>query len=155
MAERARGALALRTAAEGDLAALVALLDAESLPTVDIVPAHASRFIVATDGRRLAGAIGLEPAADAGLLRSLVVAPGYRGRGLGRRLVEALVRRARDRGAGALWLLTLDAADYFARFGFERRSRDTAPAAIRATAEFDRLCPDGATLMSRPLRQSP
>ena len=41
------------------------------------------QFVIAEEERALVGAVGLESHGGAGLLRSLVVAPGFRGEGVG------------------------------------------------------------------------
>ena len=52
-------------------------------------------------------------------LRELMVAPGHRGRGVGGLLVDAVVERARGRGAVEVTVPTRRARDYYLRFGFE------------------------------------
>ena len=69
------------------------------------------------------------------------------GNGLGRALYFNVRERARSRGVGALYLLTTTAADYFERLGFIRESRESAPVALRASAEFRGACPASATLL--------
>jgi amino-acid N-acetyltransferase len=51
-----------------------------------------------------------------------------------------------------LYLLTTTAAAFFARHGYETVERDTVPARIRGTTEFDDLCPDSAVCMRKRLR---
>mgnify|MGYP000866692221 CR=1 FL=1 len=93
---------------------------------------------------------GFSPGEDA-LLRSVVVAPSARTRGIGRALVEALAQRAQERGAQRLWLLTTDAAPFFARLGWAVMDRAQAPPAIAASRQFAGLCPASATFMARTL----
>lgn len=81
------------------------------------------------------------------MLRSLVAPTSVRGRGEGRRMVEALCNQAAENDASQVWLLTTDAADFFASCGFERASRDDAPQTLRTTRQFANLCPASATLM--------
>jgi amino-acid N-acetyltransferase len=83
------------------------------------------------------------------LLRSLVVAPAHRGRGLGDGLVRRLERAAADWGVERFWLLTTTAKTFFARRGFRVTPRADAPAEIAATHEFKSLCPSTATCMTR------
>ena len=122
------------------------------LPTEDLGDGASVEFIVATgaDGQRL-GAIGVEQHGSYGLLRSLVVVPDARGRGVGGHLVTALERRTRDLDLRELWLLTIDAERFFLARGFEIVARESVPAAIRATAEFSSLCPDTAHVMCKGL----
>ncbi len=74
-----------------------------------------------------------------------------RGRRLGQRLCEKLVRHARAQGVRELYLLTLDAEAYFGALGFRRIERASAPEAIQGTRQFEGLCPTSATLMVRDL----
>lgn len=93
------------------------------------------------------GAIGLEPYPPAGLLRSLVVAPAYRGAGTATALVARLLETADARGVTDLWLLTTSAAPFFARLGFTPADRAAAPEGVRGCAEFREACPASATCL--------
>jgi amino-acid N-acetyltransferase len=74
----------LNEAAAEDLPSIVALLAQAGQPTSDIGPAALGEFIVALDAGQVIGAVGLERHGEHGLLRSLVVASGWRDQGLGR-----------------------------------------------------------------------
>jgi amino-acid N-acetyltransferase len=106
-------------------------------------------FLVAEQEGGVVGACGLEQHGGDALLRSVVVDAGFRGGGVGRLLVDAALRRARERGLAEVYLLTTSAPEYFARLGFGFRSRDAAPAAIRESWEFRAGCPASARFMSR------
>lgn len=109
-------------------------------------------FVVATDGDELVGVVGVEPCGTRyGLLRSAVVASHWRGKGIGRDLVERVIGDARRRGVEALYLLTTTAEDYFPLFGFSRTTREEVPDAVRATEEFREACPASAAVMMRTL----
>ncbi len=54
---------------------------------------------------------------DLGELRTLAVAPGLTGSGIGRALVAALLERARDLGVSRVFCLTFE-TEFFARAGF-------------------------------------
>jgi amino-acid N-acetyltransferase len=123
------------------------LLSASDLPHDDLTPSHLEHFVVATEGDALAGVVGAELFDDVGLLRSLAVAPSSRGDGVGARLTTAIERYARRQGVTALYLLTMTAAEYFERRGYERIERDSLPDAIQATDEAARLCPSSAICM--------
>jgi N-acetylglutamate synthase-like GNAT family acetyltransferase len=140
----------IRPARATDLPRVAALLDAESLPTADLATSRIA-FWIAEDDSGLVAAIGLEQHADAGLLRSLVVAPAQRGAGHARGLVEAVEAEARARGIRDLVLLTQTAALFFARAGYAPIARDDAPRAVRDSAEFRALCPASATCMRKVL----
>ncbi len=59
-------------------------------------------------------------------VRSLAVAPQYRGSGLGREIVEALVKQARRRGLEMVFAFTY-AVPFFSRMGFVPIGRDLVP----------------------------
>ena len=138
----------IRPAHATDLPRIAALLDAEALPTADLATSRIA-FWIAEDDTGLVAAIGLEQHANAGLLRSLVVAPAHRGVGHARGLVEALEGEAHARGIRDLVLLTQTAAPFFARAGYAPIARDDAPRAVRDSAEFRALCPASATCMHK------
>ncbi len=108
---------------------------------------HLDDFLLAESGRSLVGAIGLERYGRIVLLRSLAVAPEAEGRGLGARLVEALLERARRLGVDEVYLLTTSAAGYFPRFGFEAVSRAELPASLSASEQLRGACPASALPM--------
>lgn len=144
--------LKVRQAVSRDLPVCIEFLEAAGLPTAD-VSLDRIALIAEVDGS-VAGLIGLEKFGDTGLLRSLVVDNRYRKSGFGRTLVEKLEQHATEEGIERLWLLTIDAAGYFERFGYRPKQRTDAPPAIRATDEFAELCPDDAVLMMKTLVRS-
>lgn len=143
----------IRRAKDSDLPAVERLLTASDLPT-DGVRDTFSSFVVADDNGAITGAIGLEKYGSAALLRSAVVSAESRGSGIGRKLVEQLLRRAEEAGVDELYLLTTTAEDYFPRFGFIRTSRTAVPDAVKSSAEFRGACPDTAVVMTRRLGQA-
>jgi len=143
--------LQIAPGAESDLENLKTWLAAAGLPLEDLTAAHMRNFLIATAGDTAVGMIGLEQFDDIGLLRSLVVEPSSRRHGAGQALVRALEEHSTSAGITELWLLTIDADEYFARLGFEAMSRDAAPASIQMTDEFSRLCPGDAILMRKYL----
>jgi N-acetylglutamate synthase-like GNAT family acetyltransferase len=109
-------------------------------------------FVVADEGKKIVGVVGVETCCDRyALLRSTAVSPSWRGRGLGRRLVERAVSEAEGRGIDALYLLTTTAETYFPSFGFSTVTRDQVPDEVKASDEFRSACPASATVMMRPL----
>ena len=142
--------LTLRRADERERSYVETLLDANELPTADVRTTPA-RFYVGYVGDERVGIAGLESDGTDGLLRSVVVEQSARGNGFGTALCDALERRARADGVETLYLLTTTAADFFADRGYEELERADAPAAIRATTEFDELCPASATCMRKQL----
>ena len=138
----------IRKATNRDLDAVEGLLSANDLP-LDGVKENLSGFIVAEEGGRVIGAVGLERFGSVALLRSAVVSEGRRGGGVGRRLVEHILDYAKSDGIEELFLLTTTAEDYFPRFGFTRTTRSAVPPAVKASAEFQGACPDTALVMTR------
>ena len=130
--------------------AFVEVLAAEHLPTDDLAEPGRAFFRIWRDGERL-GFGGYELQGEDALLRSLVVVPGLRGQGLGRKVTEAVLRAAVEDGARRAWLLTTSAAPFFERMGFAPIARDDAPESIRSTRQAAQLCPSSAALMMRPL----
>lgn len=61
----------------------------------------------------------------------LAVNPPHRAANVGRRLVELLLRRARDRGARRVFVLTTQAIDFFRAAGFRDAGLASLPAARR------------------------
>ena len=125
------------------------LLSEAGLPTEDLTIERLA--LVAERNGRVAGMIGLERFDGLGLLRSLVVSRDNRRGGLGKALVGALEQMAVDSNMAELWLLTIDADAWFARLGYEAQQRELAPAEIRETDEFSKLCPGDAVLMRKIL----
>lgn len=140
----------IRTATDDDLPRILALLTQSSLPTEDLADAMATFLVDERDGA-LAGVIGLQRFGQAGLLRSLAVAPAYQGQGIARRLVVALETEARLQEIDALYLLTQTAERFFTLQAFEAMPREQAPAALQASAEFHSLCPASAVCMRKRL----
>ena len=140
-----------------DLNQLEALLSSNGLPAEDCAE-QGDIFYGIFDGDELIAAGGLEAAAGYSLLRSIVVKPDYRRRGLARMLAEFLLEQARSQGRAAVYLLTETAAEYFEKLGFSRVARVQVPPAIAATRQFSSLCPDTATCLvlelprDRPVR---
>ena len=128
-----------------------ALLAECSLPTSDLTPELLAHFVLCREGARVVGVVGIEVAGDAALLRSLAVVTGERGGGIGRELVRRAEAHARGLGVHALYLLTTTADPFFAASGYGTVPRDSAPDAVRATAEFSTLCPSTSVCMTKRL----
>lgn len=146
----------LRRAALDDESDVAALLTASALP-LDGVHEALPCFVVAEDAGAIVGVAGIEECGRAGehaLLRSVAIAPAWRGRGLGRALVTRAIADAEARGARALYLLTTTAEGYFPSFGFTATTREQVPDDVRATREFQGACPASATVMALQLSTS-
>ena len=122
-----------------------------NLPVADISISSPPQFF----GFRLAGSVvavvGLEQFQSVGLLRSLAVSPGHRGRGLARELVSFVESFALSQGVESLFLLTTTAEAFFVASGYGPASRQEAPQAIQATPQFSGLCPSSSAFLSKRL----
>jgi amino-acid N-acetyltransferase len=143
----------IRKAKVEELSKMLQLLERAELPG-DGVAEHLSNFLVAEDENDLVGTAGLEVYERVGLLRSLAVNPGIRGKGLGARLVESILALAREQDLETVYLLTTTADTYFPKFGFEKISRDELDPRLSASEELRGACPQTAICMKLSLRKS-
>ena len=130
----------------GDWERVAALLTAARLPLAG-AQENLPGFLLALRGEELVGSAGLERHGADALLRSVAVAETERGRGLGVALVRALLAKAANDGVANVVLLTETAESFFARLGFRRIPREDAPASVRASVEFQSVCPQSAAVM--------
>jgi amino-acid N-acetyltransferase len=124
------------------------------LPVSDISPSHPPVFFGIRSESILTAVIGLELFGSVGMLRSLAVAPAYRGHGLGGELLAFAERHAASCGVKTLFLLTTTAAEFFIHRGFAPADRSCAPAEIQATSQFSNLCPASSAFLSKACRWS-
>ena len=137
----------VRPASPDDLEAVKSLLGAAHLPVDGLEEQFGDAYAVAVAGDRIIGAEGIEVYGRSGLLRSAVVQPDWRGRGVGDALTRDRLEWARRAGLERVYLLTTTAESYFPRFGFTRVDRAEAPSEIRASREFASACPATAAFM--------
>ncbi len=130
---------------------VVALLEAEGLPSSDLTESHLKHFFFTGNDGAPSALVGLEIYGEDGLLRSLVVSSAARTQGLGAALVRHAEDYAASRQVRALYLLTTTAASYFEHRGYRRVDRAQAPPAIQSTREFASLCPASSTFMIKRL----
>jgi amino-acid N-acetyltransferase len=146
----ARAPLLVRSATEADNADILRLLSDSGLPTSDLATSGPG-IVVACEGSEVVGVGGLEVSGPVGLVRSLAVRTDRRGRGVGTSILQQLEARAREKALAELVLLTETAAPFFARHGFGRIERQSAPAAARASEQFRSLRCASAECMSMRL----
>lgn len=133
-----------------DLPIIEALLQKSDLP-IEGLRDILDFTLVARHNYHIVGAIALERYGDDGLIRSFVVAPAWRGRGIGRRLGMALLQRAAASGIRTAYLLTNTIRDLATKNGFREISRHEVPAAVRESVEFRLNCCDSAVAMKYSL----
>jgi arsenate reductase len=135
-----------------ELAAIDALIRASALPAEVVRDRFPEAYVVARRDGDIVGVAALETHDRTGLLRSVAVAPGERGRGTGIALVGDRLATAWANGLASVYLLTTTAAPLFRRFGFADADRASAPAALTASPEFAALCPSSAACLRLELR---
>ena len=128
-----------------------ALLAERGLPAGDLGGAPETDVRTAEADGALVGVVAVETWGADGLLRSLAVAEGARGGGVGRRLVDAAEMVGRSRSLGALYLLTTTAEPFFLRLGYCPTDRAGVPEAVRQSSEFASVCPASAACLSKRL----
>jgi amino-acid N-acetyltransferase len=148
----------IRAATAADVDAIHALIDTHVadgrlLPRRrDEIAAHASRFLVAIQGRRVVGCADLAPLSrHVAEVRSLVVSDVARSRGIGRQLIDELASRAAASGFETLCAFT-HVAGYFIRMGFSIVPHTWLPEKIEAdcrSCALFRTC--GQYAVMRPL----
>ncbi|MEQ1945085.1 arsenic resistance N-acetyltransferase ArsN2 [Mesorhizobium sp. VNQ89] len=131
---------------------MTAALLAAGLPVDDLAEDGRTFYRFLLDGQTV-GFGGYERYGEAALLRSIVIAPGKRGAGLGRAFTEALMTDLSAQGVTDAYLLTTTASGFFQAVGFTETDRSSAPAAILATRQASALCPSTASLLSRSTKR--
>ena len=127
---------------------LAELLGRETLPVSDLYSASWFALCGIEDQGDVIAAGGLEQCGQAILLRSVVVAPKFRGKGMGQLIVANLHTRARLAGYRNIFLMTLDAEAWFEKnFDYQVMDRADVPADIGASSQFTHTCPGSASLM--------
>ncbi len=135
-----------RKATTADLAAIKALLSSSKLPSSDC-DEHIENFIIVEDKDKIIGTGGLEICGANGLVRSIVIAPKYRGNGIARKIYQRIEDKAYHSGMTTLYLLTESATEYFKKLGFVVKKRSETPESIMQTKQFKEFCPSSAVLM--------
>lgn len=152
MESASRPTIILRRARPLERDAVEKLLVAAGLPTEGVAD-HFGHFFVGLTAGAVVGAIGVELYGSSALLRSAVVDPSARNRGVGALLAQRAVDHARDAGANRVFLLTETAERYFARHGFRTIPRSDAAPELAASAEMRSCCGETAVCMVLDLPQ--
>ena len=133
-------------ATAADVPDIKSLLAENDLPTAG-VDDHWKAFVVAREGRALAGCGGAEIYDGAALIRSIAVVAPRRGSGIGDQIVHRLLDDLKKRGVAELYLLTTTAEEYFGKRGFEKVDRPRVPPQLLRSREFQDACPASAACM--------
>jgi amino-acid N-acetyltransferase len=99
------------------------------------------------EGGSLVGTGGLEIHGNYGLLRSLSVKLGIRGKSVGTTITEYLLKQAQEKKLKGVYLLTETAKGFFEKKGFHVVARDHVPDDVKASSEFSHVCPTTAVVM--------
>jgi amino-acid N-acetyltransferase len=141
----------IRPAQASDLLSILKFLSRNGLPA-NGVDKYIEHFMIAQDENGFwVGVAGLEVYGKSGLLRSVAVDSRFRGRGQGRALVDAVLRRAVSEGIDTAYLLTDGAEGYFGGLGFEVVDRKIVDEAVKASVEFGEMC-TSAVAMRKTLK---
>lgn len=136
----------LQAANQTDVVAICTLLKTADLLT-EGVEEHIETFVKLVHKEMLVGTAGMEVYGQNALLRSVALSPNVRGQGHGKRLVNAILKRAQEMGISELYLLTETAQNFFTSLHFETIPRTEADTAVQRSEQFQSLCPDSATCM--------
>lgn len=141
----------IERATSSDWLAVAALVVEARLPVAGLDDQFPGAYAIVRQAEQVVGVAGLQAHGRFGLLRSLAVREGHRGVGVGRALVSERLAAAQAAGLEGVYLLTVGAASWFARLGFETVGRSSVPSDLLASPEFLDACPISADCMrARP-----
>ena len=129
----------IRRATFKDLPQVIGVLAKVGLP-IEGVTEHIKHFFIAENYGDLVGVSGIQVLSNAGLLRSTAVVSGFRNKGVGKMLVDASLKHAKELGLNDLYLLTTAKKNYFAKLGFSEVKQDVIPESVQNTLEYRELC---------------
>ncbi len=139
---------AIRPARRTHMPEARAVLEAAGISAHTAADDHAAAFFVLHNEAGLVGCVALEVLGDDAVLHSLAVTPEVRGVGYGWMLADTAISEGRHRGVRHIYLVTTDAADFFAaKFGFRVVDRSTVSPAVNGTAAFQRGTSDRLVAM--------
>ncbi|NOZ53010.1 MAG: GNAT family N-acetyltransferase [Gammaproteobacteria bacterium] len=141
-----------RKAIGADLNEMRKIRVASELLSVDFAE-HLENFIVIEDAGEIIGLGGFDVYDDSGLVRSLVVIPKYRGKGIAKNIDRRIEDNAYHLSIKALYFLTESAVEYFQKLGFAVQQRIKAPISVMNTTQFRELCPSSVTFMFRNFKR--
>jgi len=128
--------LNIRSAATGDMPDIKSILSQYILET-ELVDDNIEQFVVAETGGRIVGCACLDTNPGLVELRSIAVLPRWKNKGIGRRLFETLMQRAKGM-ADRIYVRTT-ARGFFEKMGFEAMDGSQKPVLWRDCARCDKL----------------
>lgn len=136
-----------------DVPAIDALLGKYEMPPM-AAPDEIESLVIRADDGGISGCVNLQLVGDDAYLFGLAVLPDRRGEGLGWVLADTVLRRSRILGVSRVYLITSDAADFFAnRLGFHRVPIEDVDPKIRDSANFANAWNTSVTCMTLDLRR--
>ncbi|HEY0743795.1 MAG TPA: arsenic resistance N-acetyltransferase ArsN2 [Chryseosolibacter sp.] len=126
------------------------LLKASNLPADDL-DYKRDLLVGYYEGNSLVGTGGLEIHGGYGLLRSLSVKMGIRGKSVGTTITEYLLSEGKKKKLKAIYLLTETAKGFFEKKGFKEVKREDVPSEVKMSSEFSSVCPVSASVMVLPI----
>ncbi len=125
------------------------LLSSNDLPTEFSLHTFQNFLIAESSNQEIVGLVGLEFEKNVGLIRSLVVVPHSRLKGIGTKLVKEIETFARSENVIELFLLTNTSKKFFQTKGYSVYPREKVPDFIRMTQEFSSICPESSICMRK------
>ena len=141
-----------RQACPSDFEEVKKILESNDLPAIDCEE-HFHNFVVAEIDKTIVGIGGFENCGNTALLRSFAVVSDYRDQGVAGKIFDLVKANAKNSDITRLYLLTTTANEYFERLGFSICDRKAVPDSIRATKQFNVLCPATADVMTLELNR--
>ena len=126
----------MRSASAGDIPDMKSILSQYILET-ELVDDNIDQFVVAETGGRIVGCACLDTNPGLVELRSIAVLPRWKNKGIGRRLFETLMQRAKGM-ADRIYVRTT-ARGFFEKMGFEALDGSQKPVLWRDCARCDKL----------------
>lgn len=81
------------------------------------------------------------------LLRSVALLPEFRGKKLGKWIVDHQLSMAKSKSIERVFLLTETAQSFFHSYGFANFNRGDVPVSLQSSSEFSEVCPASAVCM--------
>jgi amino-acid N-acetyltransferase len=128
--------LNIRNAGNGDIPDIKSILSQYILET-ELVEDNIDQFVVAETGGRIVGCACLISSMGLIELRSIAVLPTWKNNGIGRRLFETLMQRAR--GMTDRIYVRTTARGFFEKMGFRALDGSQKPVLWQDCAECDKL----------------